>query len=48
MRKPGVENHENKITKVKLLSRTTTRKKTKHTRSLVENSHEKIGIYSIK
>jgi len=40
-KKPGGENNENKIKKVKLVSKTSMRKKSEHTRSQVENSHGK-------
>jgi hypothetical protein len=41
MKKPGGENDENKIIEVELVSKTSTRKKSEHTRSQVENSHDK-------
>jgi hypothetical protein len=41
-KKPGGGNTENKMKKVKLVSKTIMRKKSEHTRNQVENSHDKI------
>jgi hypothetical protein len=40
-KKPGGENNENKIRKVEPVSKTSTRKNFEHTRSQIENSHDK-------
>jgi hypothetical protein len=40
-KKSSGENNENKIRKIKLVSKTSTRKKSEHTRSQVDNSHDK-------